>query len=217
MIDGKWRLPTIQELLSVVDYTKCNPSTNIEGIKSEYYWSSSPITSDSPSVWIVNFYYGYSYDGNKSDSSYVRVCKTLQDGSLEWAKEDAPAEMTWYEAIEYAESLWDIEEDIGSYKVLPDEVAKQLQEFILKNNENPIPTPSKPKNVSICCTKCGSEDIKTKYVDKGVEFLFWLLPNSHKGFIDSNNITTKEILLRSCSDCDYSWCEDVINTKDNND
>lgn len=189
MIDGKWRLPTIQELLSVVDYTKCNPSTNIKGIKSEYYWSSSPITSDSPSVWIVNFYYGYSYDGNKSDSSYVRLCKTLQDGSLEWAKEDAPAEMTWCEAIEYAESL----------------------------NENPIPTPSKPKNVSKCCTKCGSEDLKTKYVDKGVEFLFWLLPNSHKSFIDSNNITTKEMLIRSCSNCDYSWCEDVINTKDNND
>ena len=32
--------------------------------------------------------------------------------------------------------FWDIEEDIGRYKVIPDEVAKQLQEFILKNKDS---------------------------------------------------------------------------------
>ena len=32
--------------------------------------------------------------------------------------------------------FWDIEEDFGNYKVIPDETAKELQDFILKNLEN---------------------------------------------------------------------------------
>lgn len=102
---GKWRLPTIQELLSIVDYTKCKPATNMEGIKPDYYWSSSPSVSDSSRAWFVTFYYGYGYFNYKSNSNYVRCVRTLEDGSLEWAKEDAPIQMSWKDAMDYAESL----------------------------------------------------------------------------------------------------------------
>ena len=184
---GKWRLPTIQELKSIVDYTKCNPATNLEGIKPNFYWSSSPFVSDSYDAWGVYFKSGGGDFKYKRNSYYVRCVRTLQDKTLEWAKEDAPKTMTLQEAIEYASSL----------------------------NTNQSYSSSEPKNPSKCCTKCGSEDLKTKYVDKNTEFLS--LPNSHKGFIDSNNITTKEMLLRSCGNCEYKWCEDVIDIKDNND
>ena len=103
---GKWRLPTIQELKSIVDYTKCNPATKLEGIKSEFYWSSSPSVSGSSGAWGVNFYGGFDYYyGTKGYNYYVRCVRTLEDGSLEWAKEDAQNKMTWQEAMDYAESL----------------------------------------------------------------------------------------------------------------
>ena len=102
---GKWRLPTIQELLSIVDYKKCNPATNLEGIKSDTYWTSSHIVSNPSSVWIVVFEDGYGYDSNKHTDSCVRCVRTLNDGSLEWAKKDAPMQMNWQDAMDYAELL----------------------------------------------------------------------------------------------------------------
>lgn len=102
---GKFRLPTIQELKSIVDYTKCNPATNLGGIKSDGYWSSSPCVSGSSLAWVVGFYGGRGYNGNKSSSFYVRCVRTLNDGSLEWAKEDAPKPLSWKEAMDYAEAL----------------------------------------------------------------------------------------------------------------
>ena len=105
----RWRLPTIQELKSIVDYTKYNPATNLEGIKSARYWSSSPLVSISSDAWSVSFNYGYDYNSNKSISDYVRCVRTLEDGSLEWAKEDAPKKMNWNDALDYAESLNNIE------------------------------------------------------------------------------------------------------------
>ena len=104
-MNNKWRLPTIQELLSIVDYTKYNPATNLEGIESDDYWSSSPFVSGSSDAWGVRFYGGYDYHGTKSRRNYVRYVRTLDDGSLEWDKEDAPHKMNWQEALDYAESL----------------------------------------------------------------------------------------------------------------
>lgn len=32
--------------------------------------------------------------------------------------------------------FWDIEEDSNEYKVIPDDIAKQIQDFIIKNTDN---------------------------------------------------------------------------------
>ena len=99
---GKFRLPTIQELLSLVDYTKHNPASNVD-ITSYYYWSSTTSASFTSFAWGVNFSSGGSDDYYKYSSLYVR-CVRDTDNGLEWS-EDAPTEMTWYQAMEYAESL----------------------------------------------------------------------------------------------------------------
>ena len=99
---GKFRLPTIQELLSLVDYTKHDPASN-EDITSDYYWSSTADAYRTDGAWYLYFNGGGQYDFYKTYYFYVRCVRDTQDG-LEWSK-DAPKEMTWDEAMEYVESL----------------------------------------------------------------------------------------------------------------
>ena len=69
--DG-WRLPTIQELLTLVDYTKHNPACSVfPDCPSEWFWSSSAFSGVSSLAWVVYFYYGYT--GNGVVGGYGRV------------------------------------------------------------------------------------------------------------------------------------------------
>lgn len=67
-----WRVPTYDELISLVDYTKSNPA-NIDKIKHivpQKYWSSSvdmANTKKKDFSWFVDFMYGTS--GVESDLS----------------------------------------------------------------------------------------------------------------------------------------------------
>ena len=97
-----WRLPTIQELLSLVDYTKHDPASN-EDISSNGYWSSTTNAYYTDNAWFLNFNNGSQYSSTKTNNNYVRCVRDTENG-LEWSK-DAPKEMTWDEAMEYAESL----------------------------------------------------------------------------------------------------------------
>jgi len=66
-----WRLPTIEELQSVVDYTKLAPATKIDvPIKSNWYWSSTTPVSNTGTAWRVNLGYGYVFDP-KAVTGYV--------------------------------------------------------------------------------------------------------------------------------------------------
>ena len=61
-----WRLPTEDELLSLVDYSKSNPSINatpFPNTPSSEFWSGSPHAYYSYNAWYVHFYFGgASYD-----------------------------------------------------------------------------------------------------------------------------------------------------------
>ena len=53
-----WRLPTIQELLTLVDYERRAPAIDtafFPDTKSDWYWSSSPVAGDSEYAWLVYF------------------------------------------------------------------------------------------------------------------------------------------------------------------
>jgi hypothetical protein len=56
--DG-WRLPTIKELLTLVDYEKRKPACSVfPDCRLDWFWSSSEFCSDATSAWCAHFYYG---------------------------------------------------------------------------------------------------------------------------------------------------------------
>ena len=71
-----WRLPTLKELMSIVDYSRYDPAidpTAFPSTPSDYFWSSSPLAGSSSSAWLVRFTVGYpDYVGN---AAYVRCVR----------------------------------------------------------------------------------------------------------------------------------------------
>ena len=70
-----WRVPTIEELRTIVDYDRYNLAVKKEfkNIDSQQYWSSTTLASDSSRAWIVYFKGGYDGWYNKSGNNYA-VC-----------------------------------------------------------------------------------------------------------------------------------------------
>lgn len=73
-----WRLPDVNELQSIVDYTAYNPSIDqaySPNTVPSNYWSSTPCTSRNHKAWNVNFGSGsVSYYG-KTDIFYARAVR----------------------------------------------------------------------------------------------------------------------------------------------
>jgi hypothetical protein len=61
---GEWRLPNVNELLSLIDRNRFNPAlpsghpfTDVQSVPP-YYWSSTTYTSNTVYAWYVNMEYG---------------------------------------------------------------------------------------------------------------------------------------------------------------
>lgn len=80
-----WRLPTIQELLSLVDYTRHDPAidtTAFPDTQSNFYWSSSPDASaPADYAWLVNFHYGGSDCLHRDCYAFVRAVRSVAPAS----------------------------------------------------------------------------------------------------------------------------------------
>lgn len=66
-----WRVPTEDELLSLVDYTRHDPAINTTAFPAtpaDYFWSGSPYVYKLGFSWVVHFYHGGA-TGIKSDGS----------------------------------------------------------------------------------------------------------------------------------------------------
>jgi hypothetical protein len=71
--DGlKWRVPTIKELLTIINYGKSDPATKLPFIMSSFYWSSSTYVTLTDYAWIISCMYGYVYTYYKTNNYYVR-------------------------------------------------------------------------------------------------------------------------------------------------
>ena len=98
-----WRLPRIQELLTLVDYEKHTPACALQDTKDTYYWSSTTDASDTSYAWLVGFYDGSDGNDDKAYSYYVRCVRDGENG-LEWSASSIKP-MSWAEAHEYAANL----------------------------------------------------------------------------------------------------------------
>jgi hypothetical protein len=68
-----WRLPNIDELMSLTDKSKYNPSiaTNKINIKSDWYWTSSTAKWKTSFAWNIHFNSGEAIRSNKPFEGYV--------------------------------------------------------------------------------------------------------------------------------------------------
>ena len=76
-----WRLPTLQELLSIVDYKRYKPALVKEfkhTNKDTLYWSSTPYAKSSDEFWGVSFKDGASSNASETYDRYVRCVRDSQ-------------------------------------------------------------------------------------------------------------------------------------------
>jgi hypothetical protein len=79
-----WRLPTRQELESILDLSRHKPAADTErfpDMKSDWYWSSTPCAWSSVHAWCVDFGCGlvyYLHRGNHD--AFVRAVRAVPAG-----------------------------------------------------------------------------------------------------------------------------------------
>ncbi len=71
-----WRLPTIAELNTLVDFERKFPASKaVFTSQSAYYWSSTPYIDNKAKAWALSFYYGNNAWLYKSSSLYLRCVR----------------------------------------------------------------------------------------------------------------------------------------------
>lgn len=76
-----WRMPTIDELQSIVDYSRFNPAIDtawFPNTTSSWMWSSSPHAYYTSRAWNLNVYYGYV--GSNDRHSNLRQVRLVRGG-----------------------------------------------------------------------------------------------------------------------------------------
>lgn len=74
---SNWRLPTVQELQSIVDYKRKVPAIDpVFGAFSGWYWSSTSIAYLPDGAWYVAFDDGHVYGDDKGYDYYVRAVRS---------------------------------------------------------------------------------------------------------------------------------------------
>lgn len=75
-----WRLPTVQELVTLVDYTRESPAAvpALHNISTDDYWSATTDVTDSDDAWLVFFESGIVDNYSKSRERRVRCVRGLK-------------------------------------------------------------------------------------------------------------------------------------------
>ena len=75
-----WRLPNQNELRSIIDKSRVNPSLSPKFVNfaSSLYWSSTTYAGNAGNAWVVYFNFGYDDADDKTNSIYVRCVRAGQ-------------------------------------------------------------------------------------------------------------------------------------------
>jgi len=78
--DGRsdWRLPSRNELLSLLDFSRSSPCLDPvfhQTFPHTYFWSSSPYVNDPTKAWTVDFAFGTSTMTTKTEARTVRCVR----------------------------------------------------------------------------------------------------------------------------------------------
>jgi hypothetical protein len=69
----QWRVPTLDELTSLIDRSTRNPASAFPGMPPVWFWSSSPYVGYTSCVWGVNFGDGSVYGSGSRGYGYGAV------------------------------------------------------------------------------------------------------------------------------------------------
>ncbi len=76
-----WRLPTVQELFSLVDHSRDEPAIDVDAFPdtdSDWYWTSTPCAWNDTAVWVVSFYLGNVGGSHRYNGGCVRAVRAGQ-------------------------------------------------------------------------------------------------------------------------------------------
>jgi len=78
-----WRLPTREELLSIVNYSALSPAIDVNYFPNtrsiswnSKYWSSQSYAGSTNSAWFIHFSFGNNYFGLKSNANFIRLVRS---------------------------------------------------------------------------------------------------------------------------------------------
>ena len=75
-----WRVPTLKELLTIVDYRRYKPAT-VEPFKyveeESSYWTTTLYIGESGSRWVINFKDGATSDASEIYDRYLRCVRSF--------------------------------------------------------------------------------------------------------------------------------------------
>ena len=75
-----WRLPTIEELVTLIDFSRCNPASKFPGQRPEWFWSSSSRVAYTSYAWRVDFNVGYVDNDGKAYGGHARCVRAALAG-----------------------------------------------------------------------------------------------------------------------------------------
>ncbi len=83
-----WRLPTFQELFSIVDYTRVHPAINpvFVFVNEGTYWTSTGFAPTLARAWTIDFRMGKTYYSYKTTNHAVRCVKDIPVHSAKESK-----------------------------------------------------------------------------------------------------------------------------------